>query len=184
MSWIKSTKLFFVLLFLTIVGLCLWILIESYLLKSLPITSWTQLSRGDCAVVLTGGPGRVRAGFDLLQRGDVRKLIISGVNPNVSLSEIFPQIDMYPGVQRFNVLLENHSRTTYGNVVQSQPILENLGCQKVILVTSQLHMPRAKKLFEKYIKGIEFEAHSVYGEQKFNDLFNESAKTLFYNLWF
>lgn len=184
MSWIKSTKLFLVLFALVLIGLCVWILIEAYILKSIPVTSWTQQTRGDCAVVLTGGAGRVRAGFDLLQRGDVRKLIISGVNPSTTLNDMFPQIDMYPGVQRFNVLIENHSRTTYGNVVQSAPILENLGCKKVILVTSQLHMPRAKKLFEKYVKGIEFEAHSVYAEQKFNDLFYEATKTLFYNLWF
>lgn len=162
----------------------LWILFEAYGLSSQPITSWTQHAKGDCALVLTGGPGRVRAGFDLLQRGDVRKLVISGVNPNVSLDEIFPQIDIYPGVQRFNVLIENHSRTTYGNMVQSLPLLQRLRCQKVILVTSQLHMPRAKKLFQKNAQGLEFESHSVYTEQQINDIFYESMKTIFYNIWF
>lgn len=184
MNWIKSTKLFFFLLSIAIFGFVAWVLFEAIGLRNLPVTSWTQVTRGDCALVLTGGPGRVRAGFDLLQRGDVRKLIISGVNPNVTVDEIFPQIDLYPGVQRFNVLIENHSRTTYGNVVQSLPLLERLRCQKVILVTSQLHMPRAKRLFKSYSQDFEFEAHSVYAESKFNDLFYEAIKTIFYNIWF
>ena len=184
MSWIKSTKLFFTLLFVCILVFMSWVLFESLSLRHLPVTSWEQSTRGDCALVLTGGPGRVRAGFDLLQRGDVRKLVISGVNPNVTLEEIFPQVDLYPGVQRFNVLIENHSRTTYGNVVQSVPLLERLRCQKVILVTSQLHMPRAKKLFESYSKDFEFDVHSVYSDEDFEDLFYEALKTIFYNIWF
>ncbi len=184
MTWIRSTKLFFLLFFVALAIFMAWVLFESFSLKKLPVTSWELPSRGDCALVLTGGAGRVRAGFDLLQRGDVRKLIISGVNPNVTLDEIFPQIDIYPGVQRFNVLIENHSRTTYGNVVHSVILLERLKCQKVILVTSQLHMPRAKKLFTSYTKDFEFEAHSVYAEARFKDLFYEALKTIFYNIWF
>jgi uncharacterized SAM-binding protein YcdF (DUF218 family) len=184
MSWIKSTRLFLILLFLCIMVFLLWILFEAYGLRNPKVSSWSQAFRGDCALVLTGGQGRVRAGFDLLQRGDVRKLVISGVNPNVTLDEIFPQIDIYPGVQRFNVLIENHSRTTYGNVVHSLPILERLRCQRVILVTSQLHMARAKKLFEKNASSLDFEAYSVYSELDLKDILNEAMKTVFYNLWF
>lgn len=161
-----------------------WILYEVFLLRSLPVTSWTTSVKGDCALVLTGGPGRIRAGFDLLQRGDVRKLIISGVNPKVTIDDVFPQIDIYPGVQRFNVIIENNSRTTYGNVVHSLPLLKNLRCQKVILVTSELHMPRAKRLFKKFSNELVFEVHSVYSDQSFEDIFYEALKTVFYNLWF
>ncbi len=161
-----------------------WVLFEALNLNRRDVTSWTTPSKGDCAVVLTGGPGRVRAGFDLLQRGDVRKLIISGVNPNVTLDEIFPQIDIYPGVQRFNVLLENYSRTTYGNMIQSVPLLKRLSCKKVILVTSQIHMPRVLVLFSRYSNEFEFEAHSVYAENKYSDLFYEALKKIFYNVWF
>lgn len=184
MSWIRSTKLLFMFIVLLAFIFLSWIFYEAYFLRSLPVTSWTEDARGDCALALTGGHGRIRAGFDLLQRGDVRKLIISGVNPKVTVDDVFPQIDMYPGVQRFNVIIENNSRTTYGNVVHSLPLLRNLRCHKVILVTSELHMPRAKRLFEKYSKDLEFEVHSVYSDQRAQDIFYEAAKTVFYNLWF
>lgn len=184
MLWIKSTKFFFLLLFISFIGFLSWVLFEAYNLKNRDVTSWRWASKGDCALVLTGGSGRVRAGFDLLQRGDVRKLVITGVNPNVTLDEIFPQIDIYPGVQRFNVLMESHSRTTYGNMVQSLPLLKRLNCQKVILVTSQIHMPRALILFKKYSSEFEFEPHSVYAENKFGDLVYEALKKIFYAVWF
>lgn len=184
MLWIKSTKFFFFLLSLSLICFFCWVLFEAYNLKNRDITSWLLATKGDCALVLTGGSGRVRAGFDLLQRGDVRKLIISGVNPNVTLDEIFPQIEIYPGVQRFNVVLESHSRTTYGNVVQSLPLLKRLNCHKVVVVTSQIHMPRSISLFRKYSKDFEFEPHTVYAENKFGDLFYEALKKIFYNVWF
>ena len=50
-------------------------------ISSEPIGSWQTDMQADCAVVLTGGANRVREGFDLLSRGQIRKLIISGVNP-------------------------------------------------------------------------------------------------------
>lgn len=184
MNWIKSTKFFFVLLSIIAVGLIFWVFFETIQLKKSQVTSWLKVIKGDCGLVLTGGPGRVRAGFDLLQRGDIRKLVISGVNPNVTLENIFPQIDLYPAVQRYDIILENRSRTTYGNAVQSAGILKTLGCQKVLVVTSQLHMPRALKVIKNFSPSIEFEPYSVYADPTQSHLMYESLKTVFYNIWF
>src|SRR5580692_7608735 len=94
-----------------------------------PITAWTEDHKADCAVVLTGGPGRVREGFDLLAQGQVRKLIISGVHPKATLREIFPQWPFYGNLREEDVVLERRSATTYGNAQQSLPLVEALHCR-------------------------------------------------------
>ncbi len=176
------------LLLICIAVLCLllavWIGVDSYRLRYQKVTSWYQDSKGDCAVVLTGGPGRVREGFDLLQRGDVRKLIISGVNPDVRLLDIFPQRPFYPSVQSFNVILESHSRTTFGNQTHSLPLLKKLGCVNVLLVTSQVHMPRAHRLFTKKSEGFHFIKHSIYAEPSLRATLYESLKKVSYEILF
>src|SRR5580658_8318424 len=108
-----------------------------------PISAWTEDHKADCAVVLTGGPGRVREGFDLLAQGQVRKLIISGVHPKATLREIFPQWPFYGNLREEDVVLERRSATTYGNAQQSLPLVEALHCRNLVLITSHLHMHRA-----------------------------------------
>lgn len=183
----KPWKTLLSLLFLSLVLLMVWVFIDAYRLRFQKVSSWMEDSKGDCAVVLTGGPGRVREGFDLLQRGDVRKLIISGVNPDVRLLDIFPQRPFYPSVQTFNVILESHSRTTFGNLNHSIPLLEKLGCVDVLLVTSQVHMPRAHRLFTKRSKNsnnFNFIKHSIYAEPTLRATFTESLKKVFYEMLF
>ena len=41
------------------------------------------------------------------------------------------------------IIEEDQSQSTYENMINSQPILANLGMQKVMLVTSAAHMPRS-----------------------------------------
>lgn len=182
---LKVWKLLLVCASLLIALLTVWICIDSYRLRYQKVSSWYQDSKGDCAIVLTGGPGRVREGFDLLQRGDVRKLIISGVNPEVGLLDIFPQRAFYPSVQNFNVILESHSRTTFGNLNHSLPLLKKLGCVNVLLVTSQVHMPRAHRLFTKRTSDeFNFIKHSIYAEPTLRATLYESLKKVFYEILF
>ena len=165
-------------------SIVIWIFMKTFHLKNQEVTSWKTRMEADCALVLTGGPGRIKMGFDLLQRGDVRKLVISGVNPKVSLEDIFSQIDTYTSVQKFNVIIENHSATTYGNMKQSLPLLNRLRCQKTLLVTSYVHMPRAYRLFEKNAGELTFVPYSIYSRHKFSGFLYEALKAVFYEIWF
>lgn len=156
-------------------------------IASEPITAWEEDHRGDCAVVLTGGPGRVREGFDLLVQGQVHKLIISGVHPHASLREIFPQWPFYSGLWEEDVVLERRSATTYGNAQQSLPLVEAMRCRSVVLVTSHLHMRRAFKTFRGiFPEEILILTRSISSgslpPQRW-DLYVETAKALFYSLW-
>src|SRR5688572_21728106 len=109
-----------VLLFLGLIRLKL----EYALVTATTPTSWTDEIHADCAVVLTGGPGRVKEGVDLLYRGAVKKLIVSGVHPKVVWREILPQAVFYGGLKEEDVVLEKRSTTTYGNAIQSLPLVE------------------------------------------------------------
>ena len=47
--------------------------------------------RSDAIVVLTGGRGRVELGTALLARSAARKMLISGVGPNVAPRDVIPR---------------------------------------------------------------------------------------------
>lgn len=150
-------------------------------------TAWLKDIVADCGVVLTGGPVRVREGFDLLSQGLVKKLIISGVNPKAQLHEIFPLMPFYPSVNEMNVILERRSTTTYGNVHQTIAIAEALRCKSLVLVTSRTHMYRAKKTFQAVLPEslLLVERAVVSGpiQSEWSDVMIETLKSVFYSLW-
>lgn len=152
-----------------------------------PISAWIQDHKADCAVVLTGGPGRVREGFDLLAQGQVKKLIISGVHPKATMREIFPQWPFYGSLREEDVVLERRSATTFGNAQQSLPLVEAMHCHSLVLVTSQLHMRRSFKTFRQVFPPevliLQRSVSSGYVPPRGSDLMVEALKSLFYSLW-
>ncbi len=168
------------------VGLAAWFRTEYRHIASEPISSWTEDHKADCAVVLTGGPGRVREGFDLLAQGQVRKLIISGVHPSATLRDIFPHWPFYR-LRVEDVVLERRSATTFGNAQQSLPLVEALRCRSVVLITSHLHMRRAyrtfKALFPEEIRLSTRAISSGSVPPKFSDVSIEAVKSIFYSAW-
>ncbi|MFN8792299.1 MAG: YdcF family protein [Bdellovibrionales bacterium] len=141
----------------------------------------------DCGVVLTGSAGRVREGFDLLEQGFVQKLIISGVNPQNTLRDLVPLWPYYPKVTEDTVLLEKRSETTYGNAVQSLPLVQALKCRDVLLITSELHMFRSYQTFRPvYPDTLFIYKHPVIttrGNFSVLDQALEVVKSLFYRPW-
>jgi uncharacterized SAM-binding protein YcdF (DUF218 family) len=160
---------------------------ESRKVIGMGISSWSEDQRADCGVVLTGGPARIAEGFSLLAQDRVKKLIISGVHPKAKLHEIFPQISFYGDIDLEDVILEKRSKTTYGNAQQSAVLIDALQCKDMILVTSKLHIYRARRTFEAVLPK-DFPIYSralVYGKTKEASVetFTESVKSLFYSVW-
>ncbi len=151
------------------------------------VSSWKKDVTADCAVVLTGGSNRVREGFDLLSRGQIRKLIISGVNSSSQLREIMPLWSFYGDINEKDIVLERRSLTTYGNAQQTLPLVEALQCRDIALVTSSLHMFRAYRTFvASYPSQVLIYPHSVNsgrGESDLLEIATEVLKSLFYALW-
>ena len=151
------------------------------------VNSWIEDPVADCALVLTGGPNRIREGFDLLSHHSVQKLVISGVNPITDLKEIFPLWPFYPEVHEQDVVLERRSRSTFGNAQQSLPILQALRCRDVILVTARIHMYRSLRTFQsEFPTSLKIIPRAVLGasyEPNPYDLGLEIIKSIFYSVW-
>lgn len=156
-------------------------------IQSEKMSSWKQTTTADCGVVLTGGPGRIREGFALLQSKQFKKLIISGVNERSKLRDIYPFWFVQEGWNENDVILEKKSGTTYGNAQQSLALVEALRCRDIILITSRSHMYRAYKTFRSaFPQEIEIYKQPVIQgsyEGSFMDISTEVLKSLFYSAW-
>lgn len=172
---------------LALAGFAWWFRHEETLITQEKVSAWVEDHRADCAVVVTGGPGRVREGFDLLTQGQVRKLIISGVHPRATLREIFPQWPFYGNLRAEDVVLERRSTTTYGNAVQSLPLVEAVRCRSVVLITSHLHMRRAfqtfRQVFPDEILLLTRSVSSGAIPPRSSDVTVEVLKSMFYSIW-
>lgn len=174
--------------FLVLGGVILYRFVNEYKrVQSEPMISWTKSQSADCAVVLTGGAGRVREGFDLLANQNVKKLIISGVYTNARLREIMPVWSFYGNLNENDVVLDRRSETTFGNAQQSLPIVEALKCRDILLVTSRHHMYRSYRTFRaSYPENIYIQKHPVVAlhyEASVLETGFEALKSLFYSLW-
>jgi uncharacterized SAM-binding protein YcdF (DUF218 family) len=90
----------------------------------------------------------------LYQQGKAAHILLSGGRIDWLSSDNAPAEDMSSLLQLMNVpadamWLEDCSRNTYENALFSRQILEPKGIDRIILVTSAMHMPRAVGLFER-----------------------------------
>ncbi|KAF0111826.1 MAG: Uncharacterized protein FD147_628 [Chloroflexi bacterium] len=81
----------------------------------------------------------------LISGGDIDFLDQSPTSPAQDMFEILKLM----GIPKNTVILQDHSQNTYEDALFSCEIIKTKGYDKVILVTSAVHMPRAVKLFEK-----------------------------------
>ncbi len=163
----------------------LGVLLEYREIRQTPAHSWVEEAQGDCGVVLTGGAGRVREGLDLLVRGSIRKLIISGVNPQAKWEQIFPQWPLYLDITMDDIVLERKSLTTFGNAQQSLLLAQKVGCQSLVLITSQTHLRRAMATFLEESK-VPIHGRAVRNASAEDDrieIFVEAVKYVFYDIW-
>lgn len=88
----------------------------------------------------------------LFRAGKARRIILSGgvvKTGNGSEARAMQRFLLDMGVPAEAMQLETGSTSTSANAVKTAAILKKQGISEVLLVTSALHMPRARKLFEK-----------------------------------
>jgi uncharacterized SAM-binding protein YcdF (DUF218 family) len=176
---------FFIILFLVISSSLTFFFYFKELqnVRAEKVTTWTEDVSADCAVVLTGSRGRVKDGLSLLSRGNVRKLILSGVYEKASLRDIYPEWPYYGELNPDDVILEKFSQTTYGNALQTLTIVEALKCKDLILITSQPHAYRAYKTFSAiFPKNYKITKRSIFAVDSIEE-YEEALKSLFYSVW-
>ncbi len=160
---------------------------KSKILKTAEVVEQSDyLPLTDCGVVLTGASGRIREAFEVFAQLKFRDLIISGVYKDTQLKEIFPQLPFYSKINPDRVVLEKISGSTYANAVQSLLVVEALKCKSILLMTSDIHIYRALRVFKAvFPPNYEIKTYNIVHtakEKQIFDVYLESFKSLFYNL--
>lgn len=102
------------------------------------------MAKTDAIVVLTGGPGRIDRGLEILKSGKSRKMLISGVDRDVRPTELAAQ---YPGSNKyFNCCIDLgfQSVDTRSNALETARWAAKNKLKTLRLVTHDWHIRRAR----------------------------------------
>lgn len=98
---------------------------------------------------------RLMAGIKLYKTGIAKKIMISSgsgeiLNPDAKEAIFIEDYLLKIGIPANDIIIESESKNTHENAVESAKILnENYTNGNFLLVTSAIHMPRAKRCFKK-----------------------------------
>jgi uncharacterized SAM-binding protein YcdF (DUF218 family) len=135
--------------------------------------------RTDAIVVLTGGSGRLDRGFDLMERGLARRMLISGVARTVRPQELIAAYDVDPRLFACCITLGREAFDTRSNADEVARWLARRRFASIRLVTNDLHMPRAGYELRKRVGGeVAIVTDAVPTEPGFSQIFVEYYKYL------
>ncbi len=108
----------------------------------------------DAIVVLTGGPGRIDRGAELLTAGKAPQLLISGVGADVRARELLSAERLPDGLLNCCVTLGRAARDTHENAIETAGWTASRPITSIRLVTADFHMPRSVLEFERRLPGV------------------------------
>lgn len=117
--------------------------------------SWPQ----PLASVNDAGDRLVYAAW-LYQQGAAPRVVVSGGIVGVDGPAVQPGAEAMSdllqimGVPEDAILIEGSSRNTYENAVETKKLIEAEGIERILLVTSAMHMPRSSAIFAR--QGFDF----------------------------
>lgn len=117
--------------------------------------------RADGIVVLTGDQGRLTTGAQLLQDGRSGHLLISGVHPSVTTEELRAQTQLSDAQFSCCVELGREAIDTVGNARETADWVRTNGYQRLIIVTSDYHLPRSLIEMDMAMPEVEFIPYPV-----------------------
>ena len=131
----------------------------------------------DAAVVLTGGPGRIEHGIDVLRDRKAKRLLVAGADPSVTKADIARRLGGSRNLIRCCVDLGSESVDTRSNAEEAGRWLARYRFRSVRLITSDWHMRRARYEFEKVLgPKYRIKSDAVRTEPSFLTLFGEYNK--------
>ncbi len=162
---------------LSSLAVILWALGFVWFAIALPLPAGTE--RTDVVVVPTGGEGRIDRGLEALRRGWAKKMLISGVDPEVKPSEIAAHYKIEPRLMACCVTLGFESVDTRSNAKEIARWLTGTKARSVRLVTTDWHIRRtAFELGRVAPKGVTVIEDAVPSRPSFWILFLEYHKLL------
>ena len=137
------------------------------------------VGRTDAVIVLTGGKGRIEHGLDVLRSGRAAKLLVSGVDREVTPEEFREQYTVSAELMRCCVTLGFDAYDTRSNAHEAVRWLEANHARSVRLVTTDWHMRRARfELGRSLPRGTAVVADAVASQPTLRALFREYNKLL------
>ena len=122
-----------------------WLLGFAWFMQQIPDkqSEFTE-NEADAIVVLTGGGGRLEYGLQLLEENKAQTMFISGVGENIKIKDIF-HIAHYNDDKKLaaKITLGHDAKNTIGNAGETAQWLVDKDYHKILLVTSDYHIPRA-----------------------------------------
>jgi uncharacterized SAM-binding protein YcdF (DUF218 family) len=114
-----------------------------FVLFTLMLPGPLEGSTTDAIVVPTGGPGRIARGFDLLERRQAKRMLVTGVGAGVRKADLAREFRAPPALLACCVDLGRNAVDTRSNAGETANWLRARGYRSVRLVTSDWHLRRA-----------------------------------------
>ncbi|SFI63920.1 YdcF family protein [Bradyrhizobium sp. cf659] len=134
--------------------------------------------KADGIVVLTGGSSRVSDAMELLAAGYGRRLLISGVHPTSTASDISRTLPENQSFMTCCVDLDRTALSTRGNAAEARRWAQARRFKSLIVVTSNYHMPRALVEFSHAMPQTILIPFAVVGDKWREEPWWASASTL------
>ena len=133
----------------------------------------------DAVIVLTGGPGRIARGIEVVEQGQAKEMFVSGVDPEVTPGEFAKQFGVKSAEMRCCVTLGYLAVDTRSNAGEAAQWLSSNDVRTVRLVTTDWHMRRAAaELRHSIPDGIAVIEDGVPSDPDLGQLFLEYNKLL------
>jgi len=134
-------------------------------LSQLRSTETRPEQRADGIVVLTGGSSRVSDAMELLAAGYGRRLLISGVHPTSTASDISRSVQESQALFKCCIDLDRSAISTRSNASETRRWAHERGFKSLIVVTSNYHMPRAIVELSHAMPDVALIPYAVVGEK-------------------
>ena len=154
-----------------------WLL--GFVLFSVALPQPVDEGKTDAVVVPTGSGGRIAGGLEILRRTQARKMLVTGVDPEVKPKEFAAQFGVEPQLMQCCVTLGAEAADTRGNALEAADWAKREKLRSLRLVTSDWHMRRAAlELRRELPDDIELIKDAVATQPTLRTLFLEYNKLL------
>jgi uncharacterized SAM-binding protein YcdF (DUF218 family) len=153
-----------ILSLLVILGLWLYGFNDFYKQVHYQKSGYNQAIEG--LVILTGSNLRIRSGLQIFKKTQAKRLLISGIDQNVTLNAL--KSTHFKGNENLltSVDLGYGSFSTHSNALETALWVQNNHFKIIGLVTSKIHMPRSILIFKQIMPDVEIIPFIVESQHK------------------
>lgn len=116
----------------------------------------------DAIIVPTGGAGRMEEGLGLLRAGLAKKLFITGVSREVSISQVYNDHQLRSEDVECCIEMGHTAQDTAGNAIEAARWMAKQGFRSLRLVTANYHMPRTLMEFRLAMPDVTLVANPIF----------------------